>query len=48
MRNSNGLYVIIGALLVIVIGGAIWFYQEQNKTGIDIQVGGEGISVEAE
>jgi predicted negative regulator of RcsB-dependent stress response len=46
MRNNNGLYLIIGVLLVVIVVGGFLFYQERNKSGIDVEVGDKGISVE--
>lgn len=46
--DRNRLYLVIGALVVIaaVLGG--WLYQERQKTsGIDINVGRGGVSIQA-
>jgi RsiW-degrading membrane proteinase PrsW (M82 family) len=45
--NRNGLYLLIGALVVGIAVLGYYFYQEQQKTsGIDINVGESGISIE--
>jgi hypothetical protein len=45
--NRNVLYVLIGGLVVLAAGLGYALHQEQQKTsGIDISVGGKGISVE--
>lgn len=44
--NSNTLYLVIGALLVIVIGGGIWMYQDSQRSGVEISVGRNGVSIE--
>lgn len=46
MRNRNGLYLIIGGLLAIIAVGGYLYYQERNTSGIDVEVGNGGISVE--
>ncbi len=46
MKNRNGLYLIIGALVAVVAIGGYFFYQERHKSGIDVRVGNGGISVE--
>ena len=46
MKNRNGLYLIIGALIAVIAIGGYFFYQEQHKSGIDIEVGKGGLSVE--
>lgn len=44
--NRNTLYLIIGALVVAVIFVGYFLYQEQHKSGIDIEVNDSGLSVE--
>jgi hypothetical protein len=44
--NRNGLYLIIGALLVAVIGLGIYAYREETKPGIELKIGEGGVSVE--
>ena len=45
--NRNVLYLIIGALVVATSVFGYLFYQEQHKTtGIEINIGERGISVE--
>jgi hypothetical protein len=46
MRSNNSLYLIIGVLLVVIAVGGFLFYQERHKSGIDVEVGDKGISVE--
>jgi predicted negative regulator of RcsB-dependent stress response len=46
--NRNGFYLIIGALLVVGAVVGYFLYQErQKKVGIDININGHGISIEA-
>lgn len=45
--NRNTLYLIIGALVVVVVGFAIYAYQqEQNTARLEIEVNEQGISIE--
>lgn len=45
--NRNGLYLIVGALLVAVIGLGIYAYREETKpAGIELKIGEGGVSVE--
>jgi hypothetical protein len=46
MQKSNSLFFLVGALLVVIAVGGYYFYQEQHKTGVDLTIGGKGISVE--
>ncbi|MBB3317074.1 MULTISPECIES: hypothetical protein [unclassified Rhizobium] len=47
MNSRNGLFLIIGALLVVVVGLGVYIYREQSKpSGVDISIGEKGISVE--
>lgn len=45
--NRNGLYLIVGALLVAVIGLGIYVYREETKpAGIELKIGESGVSIE--
>jgi hypothetical protein len=45
--NRNGLYLIIGALLVAVIGLGVYAYREETKpAGIELKIGEGGVSIE--
>jgi hypothetical protein len=46
MRRRNALYLIIGILAAIIVVGGYFFYQERHRSGIDVNVGDGGISVE--
>ncbi|MBY5865705.1 hypothetical protein [Rhizobium leguminosarum] len=46
-NRSNGLYVIIGVLVVAVIGlGAYIFHEESKPQGIEMTIGKNGVSIE--
>ncbi|RVH91719.1 hypothetical protein CN074_27570 [Sinorhizobium medicae] len=44
--NRNGLYLVIAALAVVVIGMGIYLYREESKPGVEIKIGEDGISVQ--
>lgn len=45
--NRNGLYLVIGALIVVVAGFAIYTYQEETKpSGIEMKIGEGGVSIQ--
>lgn len=45
--NRNVLYMIIGALIVVVGGFSYYAYQEEKKPdGVEIQVGKNGLSIQ--
>lgn len=45
--NRNALYMIIGALIVVVAGFSYYAYQEEKKPdGVEIKVDEQGLSIE--
>ena len=45
--NRNGLYLVIGALAVVAVIFGYQLYQDRQKTtGVEINVGRTGISIE--
>ena len=44
--NRNVLYIVIGALAVVVGVVGYQLYQERKSSGIEINVGKDGISIE--
>lgn len=45
--KRNGLYVIIGVLVVVTVAIGYQLYQERQKTaGVEISIGQRGISIE--
>lgn len=45
--SRNMLYLVIGALVVVVIGFAIYVYQQESEPqGVEIQLNEQGISIE--
>lgn len=47
MNRSNGLYLIIGALIVaVVVLGAYLYHEKQKPEGVQLTIGKDGVSVE--
>jgi RsiW-degrading membrane proteinase PrsW (M82 family) len=45
--KQNTLYLLLGALLVVVIGLGIYVYREETKPqGVELKIGEGGISLE--
>lgn len=45
--NQNGLYLLIGALVVVVIGlGAYVYRQESQPSGVELRIDESGVSIE--
>jgi hypothetical protein len=45
--SRNTLYLLIGALIVVVIGFAIYAYQQETEPqGVQIEVNEQGLSIE--
>ncbi|MDR2310391.1 MAG: hypothetical protein LBE54_05300 [Brucellaceae bacterium] len=45
--NKNSLYILLGALLVIIVGFSIYTYREESKPkGVELKIGEQGVSIE--
>ena len=45
--NRNTLYLLLGALIVIVVGFSIYTYQQETKpSGVELKINENGVSVE--
>jgi hypothetical protein len=45
--RQNTLYLIIGVLLVVSVGGGLYLWQQSQKpAGVELRVDGNGISVQ--
>ena len=45
--QKNQLYIIVGALIVVVIGLGIYVYQKESEpSGVEIRLDESGVSVE--
>ena len=49
MARSNNLYLLIGALIVVVAGLSFYVYREETKPeGVSISIGENGVQVQEE
>jgi hypothetical protein len=49
MARTNSLYLVIGALIVIVAGLSFYLYHEETKPdGVSISIGENGVKVQEE
>ncbi|MBP1850391.1 hypothetical protein [Rhizobium halophytocola] len=47
MNRTNGLYLVIGALVVVVIGlGAYVYHEKQKPEGVELSIGKDGLAIE--
>lgn len=47
MTRNNGLYLIIGALIVaVVVLGAYVYHEKQKPDGVQLTIGKNGVSVD--
>jgi hypothetical protein len=46
MNNRNGLYLVIGLLVIAAVAAGYLLYKEEQKSGVDIEIGESGISIE--
>ena len=44
--SRNSLYAVIAVLVVVVIALGVYFYQQQNRPGVEIRLNENGISVQ--
>ncbi|WP_315925110.1 hypothetical protein [Mesorhizobium sp. SP-1A] len=45
--NRNTLYLVIGALVVVVLGLGIYVYKEETKPqGVELKIDDKGISIQ--
>lgn len=44
--DRNNLYLLVGALVVIVIGFGIYTYREQSKPGVELEINKDGVSLQ--
>lgn len=46
MTKSNNLYLIIGALIVVVVGLSFYVYREETKPkGVELSIGQNGVQI---
>jgi RsiW-degrading membrane proteinase PrsW (M82 family) len=49
MAKSNSLYLIIGAMIIVIAGLSFYVYREESKPeGVSISIGQDGVKVQEE
>jgi hypothetical protein len=46
MKRTHALYLVIGLLVVGLAVVGVYLYQEQHKSGIEVEINDDGLSVE--
>jgi len=46
LMSRSGLYLVIGLLVVIIIGGGYYLYQESQKPSLEIRLDEQGLSID--
>lgn len=47
MNRNNGLYLVIGALVAVVVGLGIYLYREETKPeGVEMTIGRDGLTIQ--
>lgn len=44
--NRNSLYLVIAVLAVITVGLGIYVYREETRSGVEIKIGEDGLTVQ--
>jgi len=44
--TRNALAIFIGVACIAIGAAGYWFYQEQNRSGVELSVGGRSITIE--
>jgi hypothetical protein len=44
--NRSGLYLVIAVLALAVIGLGVYVYREETRSGVEIKIGEDGLSVQ--
>lgn len=47
-NNNNGMMALIVILLIVVLAGGYYYMQEKDDTVLEMNVGGESMSIEAD
>ncbi|UPY36673.1 hypothetical protein [Sediminicoccus sp. KRV36] len=44
--SRNSIIALVGILGVVLGVGGYWLYMDQNRSGVELNVGGRGITIE--
>jgi hypothetical protein len=43
--NRNTMFVMFAAIAVVAIGMGYWIYTDQSRSGVDVNIGGNTLSI---
>ena len=46
MKNNNTAILIVAIVCLVAGAAGFWLYQERNRSGIEVNVGGRSLSVQ--
>ena len=44
--QQNRMYLLVGAACIALGAAGSWFYQERNRSGVEVSIGGRSITIE--
>ena len=44
--STNARYLALGLVCLLLGAGGYWLYQDQNRPGVEISIGCQGVSIE--
>jgi hypothetical protein len=44
--RQNMIFLFVGAACIALGAAGYWFYQEQNRSGVEVGIGGRSITIE--
>jgi hypothetical protein len=43
--RQNRVFLLVGAACIALGAAGYWFYQEQNRSGVEVSIGGRSITI---
>ncbi|MFC7475453.1 hypothetical protein ACFQS7_13865 [Dankookia sp. GCM10030260] len=44
--KQNTMFLLVGAACVVLGAAGYWVYQEQNRSGVEVSIGGRRLTIE--
>ena len=44
--KQNTMFLLVGAACIALGAAGYWFYQQQNRSGVEVNIGGRSITIE--